>query len=188
MSLFLVQDLNAQPIYIGLYTVSVTLSGLAISQWLGQKADAGLSARKMYIFAVLAMAIGLAIYANVSSFWLVLLAGIAFVAVGNAAIPQMLTISRQWANQTDKVDVGQFNANLRAAISFAWIAGPAIGFALASAFGFLHHFIWRLFVLLLQLFLRTNLFLISLNPIKLIKLKNLRPQGWLFGYLVFQSL
>ncbi|WP_016956213.1 sugar efflux transporter [Catenovulum agarivorans] len=140
MSLFLVQDLNAQPIYIGLYTVSVTLSGLAISQWLGQKADAGLSARKMYIFAVLAMAIGLAIYANVSSFWLVLLAGIAFVAVGNAAIPQMLTISRQWANQTDKVDVGQFNANLRAAISFAWIAGPAIGFALASAFGFFASF------------------------------------------------
>ncbi|EWH08946.1 major facilitator family protein [Catenovulum agarivorans DS-2] len=140
MSLFLVQDLDVQPIFIGVYTVSVTVSGLLISQWLGKKADTGVSARKMYIFSVVAMAIGLFIYANAASFWLVLAAGIAFVAVGNAAIPQMLTVSRQWANQTNKVDIAQFNAKLRAAISLAWMAGPAIGFALASALGFFASF------------------------------------------------
>ncbi|KMT66207.1 sugar efflux transporter [Catenovulum maritimum] len=136
MSFFLVEGLGAEPIYIGLYTVLVTIAGLFISQLLGAKADNGVSARKLYIASVIAMGTGLVLYANLGSYWMVLLVGICMVSIGNAAIPQMLTVSRQWADRNKKINTVDFNARLRAAISLAWIIGPAVGFALAGSLGF----------------------------------------------------
>ncbi|MCM2679720.1 sugar efflux transporter [Echinimonas agarilytica] len=136
MSLFLVQQLDSPPIFIGIYTVSVTIAGLIFSQWLGYLADRGVSARKMFMLAVSGMGFALLIYANATSFWQVLAAGIVLLSVGNAAVPQMLTIARQWAEREKNVDIAGFNASLRAAISLAWIVGPPLGFALAASVGF----------------------------------------------------
>lgn len=140
MSLFIVEGLNSPPAYIGIYTVSVTLAGLAFSQWLGSLADKGVSARKMFMIAVTGMAIALLIFANASSFWVVLIAGILLFSMGNAAIPQVLTLGRQWAGRQSDINVTQFNSGLRAAISFAWIGGPPLGYALASGVEFSRSF------------------------------------------------
>lgn len=135
MSYFLVDELAVEPMYIGLYMVSVTVSGLILSQWLGALADKGASARKLYIIATSGTALALTIYLFTSSFWVVLLAGICFMGAGNGSIPQMLTMSRQWANQ-HKVSIPQFNARIRASMSFSWMLGPPLGFFLVSLFGF----------------------------------------------------
>ncbi|MCU4675104.1 sugar efflux transporter [Catenovulum sp. 2E275] len=136
MSLFIVEGLKSPPAYIGIYTVSVTLAGLVFSQWLGSLADKGVSARKMFMLAVTGMAAALLIFANADSFWTVLIAGVLLFSMGNAAIPQVLTIGRQWAGQQSKVNVTQFNSGLRAAISFAWIGGPPLAYALAAGVSF----------------------------------------------------
>lgn len=135
MSLFLVDGLGTEPMMIGVYTVSVTLSGLVISQWLGNKADRGSSPRKLFSIAICSFMVAVFIYANTESFFLVWLTGIIFMALGNSATPQMLTLGRQWAN-ANRVDTTVFNARVRAAISFAWMTGPPLAFALASAFSY----------------------------------------------------
>jgi SET family sugar efflux transporter-like MFS transporter len=139
MSLFLVDGLGVEPIYIGVYMVSVTLSGLCISQIFGSVADKGWSARKLYMVANGGIILALLIYIHVSWFAAVLIAGLCFMAMGNASMPQMLTLSRQWANTLPKssgIDMAQFNAQIRASISFAWMLGPPVAFWLLSATGF----------------------------------------------------
>lgn len=148
MSLFLVDGLGVQPIYIGVYMVGVTLSGLFISQILGGLADKGWSARKLYMLANSGILLALLIYINVSWFVAVLAAGLCFMAIGNASMPQMLTLSRQWANtlpQFSRVDMAQFNAQIRASISCAWMIGPPIAFWLLAASGFQGVFLVAMF-------------------------------------------
>jgi len=88
MSLFIVEGLQTPPIYLGVYMVSVTITGLVISQWLGGMADKGTSARKLFMVAVAGMTCALVTFANATAFWQVLLAGVLFLAMGNAAIPR----------------------------------------------------------------------------------------------------
>ena len=52
MSLFIVEGLQTPPVYLGVYMVAVTITGLVISQWLGGMADKGTSARKLFMVAV----------------------------------------------------------------------------------------------------------------------------------------
>ncbi len=135
MSYFLVEGLGAPPVYIGLYTVAVTISGLFISQWMGGLADKGLSARRMYIIAVSGLAIAIFCYAHAPNFWWVLAAGVMFMSLGNASVPQMLTLGRQWAS-TEDINITEFNSLIRAAISLAWIGGPPLAFTLVAWLGF----------------------------------------------------
>ncbi|GLS26620.1 MFS transporter [Marinibactrum halimedae] len=136
MSFFLVEGLNVQPIWIGVYTISVTLAGMGVSQWLGALADRGVSARKLYMAAIFAMSIALLLFSVVRSFLWVWLAGITFMAIAAAATPQMLTLGRQWVGEQKQINIAQFNALVRAAISMAWIAGPPLAFGLVAWFGF----------------------------------------------------
>ncbi|MDU0356036.1 sugar efflux transporter [Paraglaciecola aquimarina] len=135
MTYFLVDGLAVPPIYIGLYTISLTLSGLIISQWLGNLADKGSSSRKLYILATVGTIAALVIYSNTQSFLWVLAAGVTLMALGNATTPQMLTLGRQWAGN-NKVNILQFNARIRACFSFAWMLGPPLGFMLVASIGF----------------------------------------------------
>ena len=121
MSLFIVEGLQTPPVYLGVYMVAVTITGLVISQWLGGMADKGTSARKLFMVAVSGMVCALVTFANATAFWQVLLAGVLFLAMGNAAIPQMMTVARQWAGRQQNIDITSFNSRLRAAISFAWV-------------------------------------------------------------------
>lgn len=118
--------------YLGVYVVAVTIMGLVISQWLGSMADKGTSARKLFMVAVSGMVCALVAFANATAFWQVLLAGVLFLAMGNAAIPQMMTVARQWAGRQQNIDITSFNSRLRAAISFAWVGGPPLGYLLAA--------------------------------------------------------
>ncbi len=136
MSYFLVDELQVEPKFIGVYMVSVTLSGLVISQFCGGLADKGVSSRRLFIFANLGIILALVIYINTHWFWLVLLAGVGLMAIGNASTPQMLTLSRQWANH-HPVNIDQFNARIRAGISVAWMIGPPIAFTVLASAGFL---------------------------------------------------
>jgi len=107
-------------------------------------ADKGLSSRKMYLLATSGMVLALLVYSFTDSFYVVVLAGITLMAFGNAAMPQMLTISRQWASNND-VNIGTFNAQIRACISLAWMMGPPIGYMLVGLYGFSSSFLLAVF-------------------------------------------
>ncbi|MEO2279716.1 sugar efflux transporter [Pseudoalteromonas pernae] len=136
MSLFIVEGLQSPPMYLGVYTSGVTLMGIVFSQWLGSLADKGINARNLFMIAVGGMALALVMFANATSFWQVFAAGVLFLSLGNAAIPQVMTIARFWADKQAHTDITQFNSQLRAAISFAWVAGPPVGYFFAAGVAF----------------------------------------------------
>ncbi|WP_428241584.1 sugar efflux transporter [Gynuella sp.] len=135
MSLFLVDELKAEPFVIGVYMIAMTASGLIISQWLGNLADRGFSTKTLFLLAMAAIALAAIIYANTHSFWVVLVTGTLLVGLGNSSSPQILTLSRQYIEQTGQ-DVTRFNTLVRASFSLAWIAGPPFSFSLVASLGF----------------------------------------------------
>ena len=169
MSYFIVDELGSPPYAMGLYMFAVTITGLVFSQFMGSLVDKGSSAKKMYLIAIVGMSLALIIYANTYSFLVVLIVGVLFMSLGNAAIPQMLTLGHQWASHT-KVDMTPFNAQVRAAISFAWIGGPPLAFSLVSFFGFSGSFYFSAAVGLIAL-----IFVLGFVP-EFSKPKSNRPQ------------
>ena len=137
MSFFIVSQkgLHVQPLYFLVYVCAITLAGLLSSQWLGRLADRGYSSKLIYLFSMTSQAVAAICYASVDSFWLVLLIGVVFLGLFNAAMPQLLTLSRQFANQAGE-DAGQLNSVFRAAFAFGWIIGAPLAFILIDAFGF----------------------------------------------------
>ncbi|WP_228710729.1 sugar efflux transporter [Saccharobesus litoralis] len=150
MSYFLVDELQVAPFYIGVYTVAVTLTGLVVSQYFGYLADHGVKAKNLYRLAQTAFGLALVVFSISQSFWWVLFAGVVFMSVGAASIPQMLTISINWAKSAN-IDLTAFNSKVRASISLAWILGPAIAFALVGRCGFAASFLVSLICVVLAI-------------------------------------
>ena len=118
MSYFLIDEINVEPIYISIYMVSVTLSGLVISQYLGHLADKGFNANRLYGLTMICVGIAMVAFIFSKQFWHVFLAGVLFMSVGAGAVSQMLTVSGLWAKNQD-IDLAAFNSKVRAAISLA---------------------------------------------------------------------
>ncbi|MEC8489064.1 MAG: MFS transporter, partial [Pseudomonadota bacterium] len=135
MSYFLIDEINVEPIYISIYMVSVTLSGLMISQYLGHLADKGFNANRLYGLTMICVGIAMVAFIFSKQFWHVFLAGVLFMSVGAGAVSQMLTVSGLWAKNQD-IDLAAFNSKVRAAISLAWVVGPPLAFTLVANFGF----------------------------------------------------
>ncbi|NDV93062.1 MFS transporter [Alteromonas sp. 345S023] len=135
MSYFLIDEINVQPIFISVYMVSVTLSGLMISHYLGHLADKGFNANRLYGLTMICVGITMVAFIFSNQFWQVFLAGVLFMSVGTGAVSQMLTVSGLWAKKQD-IDLAAFNSKVRAAISLAWVVGPPLAFTLVASFGF----------------------------------------------------
>ena len=97
MSYFLIDEINVEPIYISIYMVSVTLSGLVISQYFGHLADKGFNANRLYGLTMVCVGIAMIAFIFSKQFWHVFLAGVLFMSVGAGAVSQMLTVSGLWA-------------------------------------------------------------------------------------------
>ena len=135
MSLFLIEHLQVQPIYVGLYTIAMTTSGIAFSQILGLYADRGLNAKKIFLAATCALVIATFIFANATAFWQVLLVGTFLMGLAGSAQPQLFTIIRWYADKEGKTAV-TVNSRMRSLMSASWIIGPPIAFLLVDSFGF----------------------------------------------------
>lgn len=135
MSYFLIDGIKVEPFYISLYTVSVTLSGLVISQYFGYLADKGVNANRLYGITMLSIGCAMIAFMQAEQFWQVFLTGILFMSIGAGSVSQMLTVAGLWVkNQT--IDIAAFNSKIRAGISLAWVVGPPLAFTLVAHFGF----------------------------------------------------
>jgi len=127
--------LHAKPIYFMFYLITITVLGTFCNQFMGRLADRGYSAKWIYIFSIICSMISTLLYANTNSFNVVFFLGVLFVVLGSATVPQLFTLSRQYADQTD-IDVTQFNSVLRAAFAAGWVLGAGLAYELIARAGF----------------------------------------------------
>jgi len=140
LSLFLIEGLGFEPIYIGIYTVSYALAGIIVSQKFGAMADRGVDSKNLFIIALGGMAMTALSYAFLTEFWQILLAGTVFMGVARASIPMILTMIRHFADSSG-LNATKVNAQLRSSVSLIWIVGPPLAFFSVDQFGFQTNFL-----------------------------------------------
>jgi SET family sugar efflux transporter-like MFS transporter len=141
LSLFLVDDVGVPPIYMGSFIMIMMLSGIVISQFIGHFSDSHFSKKALIYFANICLVAGAAIFAFSRNYWLVLFASVVFISIGTVGFPQLLALSRHFADDVLKKGAARFISMMRAQVSLAWIAGPPVAFLLAERLGFTYTFL-----------------------------------------------
>ncbi|KZM40434.1 MFS transporter [Marinomonas sp. SBI22] len=135
LSIFLIDGLGFEPIYIGIYTVAYTVSGIYITQKFGALADKGVDHKVLFIIALMGIVCAAMSYAFLNAFWQIMIAGTLFMGVARASIPMILIMVRHFA-ESSATDPTQLNAQIRSSVSFIWILGPPLAFLLVDKIGF----------------------------------------------------
>lgn len=135
ISLFLVDHLKTPPAFIGIFTVSVAITGIGFNYVLGNLLDKGIDAKKLFLISASALCLSAFGFATITNVWFVLLTGVILFALGNASIPLLLGMIRLHADQSG-LNSAKLNAQMRSGVSMVWIVGPPIAFTLVGAIGF----------------------------------------------------
>ncbi len=135
MSMFLVDHLGTDPIYIGIFTVSTAVMSLLVNRKIGNLIDAGLSAKALFLTANACLVLTGVCFALLTEFWQAVLVGLSLFAMGNSSIPILLVLIRRHADQSN-LQSTELNAQMRGGVSLMWILGPALAFSCIEQFGF----------------------------------------------------
>ncbi|MDW6005520.1 sugar efflux transporter [Vibrio mangrovi] len=140
MSLFLIEGLGIEPMYIGLYTVGTAVSTILISQGLGRLADKGVDSKILLLTSVLFLCLAAICFYYLTQFWQAIIVGWCFMAFGASSVPLLLAMIRRFAEQSGK-DSTKLNSQMRSSVSLVWIVGPALAFTSVDTFGFRTNFL-----------------------------------------------
>ncbi len=111
------------------------MSSVAVSTWLGRRFD-GKPSRVPILLALLATVCGNMLLALTTNHVLLILIGCVLLGPGTAALPQLFALARKRLDRVGAETAERGMALLPAVDSMAWIAGPALGVGLITAFGF----------------------------------------------------
>ncbi|MDW6094188.1 sugar efflux transporter [Vibrio rhizosphaerae] len=150
MSLFLIEGLGIEPMYIGLYTVGTAIATILISQVLGRLADRGIDSKTLLLISVGFLCLAALCFSQLTQFWQAVIVGWCFMAFGASSIPLLLAMIRRFAERSGK-DSTKLNSQMRSSVSLVWIAGPALAFASVGTFGFRANFLLAASIALLVL-------------------------------------
>ncbi|WP_408014936.1 MFS transporter [Rouxiella aceris] len=135
LSLFLTHEVQVRPLWVGMFYTVNALAGIAISFLLANYSDKQGDRRKL-LFLCMLMAIGNSLVFAFSRDYLLLISvGVLLAAMGNAAMPQLFALAREYADRSAH-EVVMFSSMMRATLSLAWVLGPPISFMLALNYGF----------------------------------------------------
>lgn len=140
MSLFLINGLDASPIFITFYSLGFALSGLFFSQLMGSLADKGHPVRQLFMISVTSLFLAGLAFSFCRQPIEALVIGIFLMGPGNASIPLLLSMIRKHS-LTAGLNATRLNTQMRSGVSIVWIAGPALAFVFADRFGFTFNFL-----------------------------------------------
>ncbi|MDG4827616.1 MFS transporter [Asanoa sp. WMMD1127] len=133
--LFGADEAGLSPLRVGIFMSLVSLSGLAVSTWLGRRYDRSAS-RWPALVAVVAPAVGYLALTTTSAYPLLLLVGVGLLGAGMAAFPQVFTLARTHLDRTGGAAVRRGTPALRSVWSLAWAVGPMVGAAMLALGGY----------------------------------------------------
>lgn len=137
LSLFLAKELAVRPFLVGIPFAGVAVMSIVYNQFLGGWSDKLDDRRPLIAACCLVGAIATFALAYSRNYVLVAVVVILLLSLALVSFSQLLAYSLDYAERNVPSDrVPLFNAVVRAQIAVAWVAGPPLGFLLASYFGF----------------------------------------------------
>jgi SET family sugar efflux transporter-like MFS transporter len=135
LSLFLTNEVKVRPLWVGLFYTVNALGGIVISFLLANYSDKKGDRRRLLFYCTL-LAVGNSLVFAFSRDYLLLISiGVLLAAIGNASMPQLFALAREYADRSAR-EVVMFSSMMRATLSLAWVLGPPISFTLALNYGF----------------------------------------------------
>jgi SET family sugar efflux transporter-like MFS transporter len=133
--LFGTQTAHLSPLQVGAFMSLTSVSGLAVSMWLGRRYDRNAS-RWPALVAVGAAAAGYAALTTTTSYVVLLLIAAGLLSAGTAAFPQIFALARTHHDHAPGSASSSRTPALRSTWSLAWAIGPMIGAALLASGGY----------------------------------------------------
>lgn len=135
LSLFLTDELGANPLQVGIFFTANAVLGIVVSFILARRSDTVGDRRHLLIFCCAMAVLSAIMFAFVRHYYLLLTLGIWLRASTTVVTPQLFALAREFAESSRREPV-MFSSLMRAQISLAWVIGPPISFALATGYSF----------------------------------------------------
>lgn len=135
MSLFIVDELHAEPALIGIYASATAFISMIVRQKLTGLIDKGVSGKFLLITTLCGIALATSAFSIATEFWHVLLIGCLLMPIASSSIPVLLSIIRKYADATGK-NSAKLNSQMRSSVSLLWIVGPPLAFLSVDKLGF----------------------------------------------------
>lgn len=135
LSRFLTDEVNVDPILVGLFYSINAIASIVGSFLLAKYSDKKGDRRLIVIFCCLMGVFNSLVFAFSRHYVFLITLGVLFAALSSAAMPQIFALAREYAVKTGR-NVVAFNSLIRAQLSLAWVIGPPLSFALAINYGF----------------------------------------------------
>lgn len=136
-SLFLAKEIAVRPLLVGGAFAGVALASIGYNYWLGQWSDQLADRRPLIATCCLLGCVACAVFAFSRNYWLVAFTAVFVLSLSMVSFSQVMAYSLDYAEAEIPLErIPLFNAIMRAQIAFAWVAGPPVGFLLASQYGF----------------------------------------------------
>jgi SET family sugar efflux transporter-like MFS transporter len=140
ISLYLIEELGASPLEMGLFLAIQVLTGVLVSTKIGKYSDAGWSRKHIIAVSQLSFAAALLVFIFTRNYYAALAASVFLMSIGSATLPQMFTLGRFYSDNVIKSNGDLFMSLLRAAIAVAWVIGPPLAFMIKDHLGFSYAF------------------------------------------------
>ncbi|WP_234418471.1 MFS transporter [Dongshaea marina] len=102
LSLFLANDVHANPLLIGVFYTANAVAGIMISQWLAHHSDRGSARKRLIIYCCLAGTLMSILFALNRNFWILLILGVLLSSIASTASPSYLPLPESTANSNKK--------------------------------------------------------------------------------------
>lgn len=134
-SLFIVEELGAEPIKLSLYMFLSVVSSVAVSQLLAAKSDTSWSRKAILLAALTCYLITVSSFTVLRDYWAAVAVATVFGSVSGASFGQLFALGREYADK-HVANSTTFLSTMRAGIAIAWVFGPPLAFMLKASFGF----------------------------------------------------
>lgn len=137
LSTFFADQIGVSPFWVGIPYAGIALGSIGYNHWIGHWSDSLDDRRLLVAILCLVGVSSTLIFAFSRHYWLTSLSAIFLLSLAMVSFSQILAYSLEFAEHALPLErIVLFNAVVRSQIAFAWVAGPPIGFLIASHFGF----------------------------------------------------
>lgn len=152
LSLFLTDELKANPMQVGIFFTANAVLGIVVSFMLARRSDNVGDRRHLLIFCCGMAVLNAIMFAFIRHYYLLLTLGIWLSSLTAVVTPQLFALAREFAEYSQR-EVVMFSSLMRAQMSLAWVIGPPISFALATGYSFQVLYLVGAFLFVLALLL-----------------------------------
>lgn len=136
-SVFLAKELGVRPLLVGIPFGGIALLSIIYNQVIGAWSDKLADRRPLVAGCCLLGILSCLMFALSRHYWMIAFTATFLFSLAMVSFSQLLAYSLDYAEREIPLPrIPLFNAIVRAQIALAWVAGPPLGFFLASALGF----------------------------------------------------